>query len=399
MQNEINEFNIKELDISFIATFSQGLFATLTFSTYLVHTPILFELIKMSETEFSMGFVLFGIFNVLTNQLTTRFLLPKIGSTNCLILARLMYAFIPFLIFYFSSYNIFILLSIFWGISIGIQAPNIFTQVAIIEEKTKKILNPVFKSSFSIGFIIGGGISSICMGLEISPIYTTFFTGSVVFISTVTMPFFGLKRKYDIKNDNPRFLLPNIKIITFASINMFIFACMGIIVQWSPLWLVRDLFAPLYLVGSIVILFNIGEIVSNLLASKLIKRFNEKIVGPYFSMLGSIILFLSVVSQNIYIIYLAVIMFGFLISNVMPIVYRQSVKHSHLPIPVTISHVSSIAFTGVIFGPALVGFSAETFGLTFNMYLLGIIMFAISLLMLFIMQNDDQDKNIKSDII
>ena len=392
MQNETNEFNIKELDISFIATFSQGLFATLTFSTYLVHTPILFDLIKMSETEFSMGFVLFGIFNVLTNQLTTRFLLPKIGSTNCLILARLMYAFIPFLIFYFSSYNIFILLSIFWGISIGIQAPNIFTQVAIIEKKTKKILNPVFKSSFSIGFIIGGGISSICMGLEISPIYTTFFTGSFVFISTLTMFFYGLNRKYDIKNDNPRFLFPNIKIITFASINMFIFACMGIIVQWSPLWLVRDLFAPLYLVGSIVILFNFGEIISNLLASKLIKRFNEKIVGPYFAMFGSIILFLSVVSQNIYIIYLAVIMFGFLISNVMPIVYRQSVKHSDLPIPVTISHVSSIAFTGVIFGPALVGFSAETFGLTFNMYLLGIIMFAISILMLLIMQNDDHNK-------
>ena len=398
MQNETNEFNIKELDISFIATFSQGLFATLTFSTYLVHTPILFDLIKMSETEFSMGFVLFGIFNVLTNQLTTRFLLPKIGSTNCLILARLMYAFIPFLIFYFSSYNIFILLSIFWGISIGIQAPNIFTQVAIIEEKTKKILNPVFKSSFSIGFIIGGGISSICMGLEISPIYTTFFTGSFVFISTLTMFFYGLNRKYDIKNDNPRFLFPNIKIITFASINMFIFACMGIIVQWSPLWLVRDLFAPLYLVGSIVILFNFGEIISNLLASKLIKRFNEKIVGPYFAMFGSIILFLSVVSQNIYIIYLAVIMFGFLISNVMPIVYRQSVKHSDLPIPVTISHVSSIAFTGVIFGPALVGFSAETFGLTFNMYLLGIIMFAISILMLLIMQNDDHNKIKKADI-
>ena len=93
-----------------------------------MHTPILFELIKMSETEFSIGFVLFGLFNVLTNQLTTRFLLPKLGSTNCLILARVMYAFIPFLIFYFSSYNIFILLSIFWGISIGIQAPNIFTQ-------------------------------------------------------------------------------------------------------------------------------------------------------------------------------------------------------------------------------------------------------------------------------
>ena len=92
---------------------------------------------------------------------------------------------------------------------------------------------------------------------------------------------------------------------------------------------------------------------------------------------------------------LAVFIFGFLISNVMPIVYRQSIKHSELPIPVTISHVSSIAFTGVIFGPALVGLSAETFGLTFNMYLLGIIMLVISTLMLLIMQNDDLSKNKK----
>ena len=377
--------NEKELDVAFKATFSQGFFATVTFSTYLVYTPILFQLIEMTESEFALGFVLFGIFNVITNQLTTRFLLPKIGSTNCLILARLMYSFIPFLIFYTASYNVFILLSMFWGITIGIQAPNLFTQVAIIEENTKKILNPIFKSSFSIGFIFGGSISSIAMGLQISPVITTFIIGSLVFLSSITMSFFGLKRKYDIQNDNPSFVLPSSKIVMFASINMCIFACMGIIVQWSPLWLVNDLKAPLFLVGSIVILFNLGEIISNIFASKLIRLFNEKIVGPYFAMLGSVILLLSVISQNILIIYVAVILFGFLISNVMPIVNRQSIKFSTYSIPVTMSHVTSISFTGVIFGPALVGLSAEIFGLTFNMYLLGILMFSISLLMLLIM--------------
>ena len=381
--------NEKELDIAFKATFSQGFFATFTFSTYLVHTPILFQLIEMTESEFALGFVLFGIFNVITNQLTTRFLLPKIGSTNCLILARLMYSFIPFLIFYTASYNVFILLSIFWGITIGIQAPNLFTQVAIIEEHTKKILNPIFKSSFSIGFIFGGSISSIAMGLQISPVITTFITGSIVFLSSITMFFYGLKRKYDIQNDNPSFVLPSSKIVMFASINMCIFACMGIIVQWSPLWLVNDLKAPLFLVGSIVILFNLGEIISNIFASTLIRLFNEKIVGPYFAMLGSVILLLSVISQNILIIYVAVILFGFLISNVMPIVNRQSIKFSPYSIPVTMSHVTSISFTGVIFGPALVGLSAEIFGLTFNMYLLGILMFSISSLMLLIMNTSN----------
>jgi len=161
----------------------------------------------------------------------------------------------------------------------------------------------------------------------------------------------------------------------------------GIIVQWSPLWLVNDLNAPLFLVGSIVILFNLGEIISNIFGSKLIRLFNEKIVGPYFAMLGSVILLLSVISENILMIYIAVILFGFLISNVMPIVNRQSIKFSAHPIPVTMSHVTSISFTGVIFGPALVGFSAETFGLTFNMYLLGLLMFSISTLMLFVMSS------------
>ena len=375
----------KELKTAFIATFSQGLFATLTFSTFMVNTPILFELIEMTKTEFSIPLVLFGIFNVITNQLTTRFLLPKIGSTNCLIIARVMYSFIPFYIFYFSNYNIFILVSIFWGISIGIQAPNIFTQVAIIEERTKKILNPIFKSSFNFGFLSGAAISSICLGFDIDPIYTTFFTGLFVFISSLSMYFFGLEKKYDVVNDNPRFAVPNYKIILFASINMFIIAFMGIIVQWSPLWLVTDLSAPIYLVGSIVIFFNAGEIVGNIFASKLIKKFNELIVGPCFAMVGSIILLSSIITQNITIIFLSITIFGFLISNVMPIVFRQAVRHSNNPIPITISHISSIAFVGAIFGPAVVGISAETFGLTFNMYALGAIMFLISLLMYLIM--------------
>ncbi len=383
----------KELKIAFYATFSQGFFATLTFSMFMVNSPILFDIIDMTKTEFSYGLIIFGISNVITNQITTRFLLPKIGSTNCLIIARLLYAYIPFSVFYFSSYNLFIFLSVLWGISIGIQAPNIFTQVAIIEEKTKKILNPIFKSSFNFGFLIGAGIAGFCLGLEIEPVYTTFFVGLFVFLSTFTMYFFGLDKKYDVVNKNPRFSIPNYKIIMFASINMCIIAFMGIIIQWSPLWLVTDLSAPIFLVGSIVILFNIGEIISNIFASKLIKKFGEIIVGPLFAMIGSIILIFSIISQNIIIIFVSITLFGMLISNVMPIVFRQAVKNSTNPIPVTISHVSSIAFIGAIFGPAVVGISAEIYGLTFNMYLLGIIMFCIALLMFFIMS----DKRLKEN--
>ena len=81
---------------------------------------------------------------------------------------------------------------------------------------------------------------------------------------------------------------------------------MGIIIQWSPLWLVTDLSAPIFLVGSIVIFFNIGEIISNMFASKLISKLGEVIVGPCFAMIGSITLVFSIFSQNIIIIFISI---------------------------------------------------------------------------------------------
>ena len=43
--------------------------------------------------------------------------------------------------------------------------------------------------------------------------------------------------------------------------------------------------------------------------------------------------------------------------------------------------------------------SLETFGLTFNIYLFGIFMYTISILMILIMQNSEQDKVANSQLI
>ena len=42
---------------------------------------------------------------------------------------------------------------------------------------------------------------------------------------------------------------------------MLIFASMGIIAQWSSLWLLNDLNAAIFMAGSIVLFFNIGGII------------------------------------------------------------------------------------------------------------------------------------------
>ena len=53
---------------------------------------------------------------------------------------------------------------------------------------------------------------------------------------------------------------------------MLNYATMGIILDWSALWLTKDLLVPLYLGGAIIFAFNIGEISARLIASKMIKK-------------------------------------------------------------------------------------------------------------------------------
>ncbi len=375
----------QRLKISFYTTYSHSVILMVLISLYFVYTPSILENLQIGETQFAFALTLFGIFNVITNQIASRYLIPKIGTTNCLILARISIAFLPFLVFYYSNYYIFLAIHSFWGIIVGIQAPSLFTQVAIVEERTRLILNPIFKSSFSVGSLIGAGLASLFLGIKLTPLNIFFYLGIFYSLSSITLYFYGLPRKYDVNEKTPNFSIPSKIVLFYGIINMMFFASIGIIIQWSSLWLIRDILAPIFIAGFIIVFFNLGEIFSNIYASRLIIKFNEKIVGPYFSIAGSIILFLSILSMNLYIILPSLIIFGFLTSNLLPISIRQAIKYSKEPLPKTISHISSIGFSGLIFGPAIVGYSAERFGLTFNMYLLCIVFFLISCFMIFLM--------------
>jgi MFS family permease len=148
---------------------------------------------------------------------------------------------------------------------------------------------------------------------------------------------------------------------------------MGIILDWSALWLTKDLLVPLYLGGSVIVAFNVGEISARLIASKMIEKTNEKLVGGYLSISAGIILFISILTSNFYIIIFGILLFGFGTANFIAVIYRQAIRITDEPIALTVANLVTLGFAGFIFGPALVGYLAEYLGLTFNMYLLSLI--------------------------
>ena len=105
----------------------------------------------------------------------------------------------------------------------------------------------------------------------------------------------------------------------------------------------------------------------------MIKKLSEKFVGGYLSIAAGLVLFVSILTSNFYLIVIGMLLFGFGTANFIAIIFRLAIRVTDEPINLTVANLITLGFSGFIFGPALVGYLAEYLSLTFNMYLLSVV--------------------------
>ena len=340
---------------------------------YFVYIPWNAERLQITEAEIGIGLLVFGISNLIGNQTSGRLIVPRIGTKNSIALGLLGIAYCPLFLILSSSYLWFLLVYVPFGFFVGLFAPSAQSQISMIESKTSVILTPLYHGAFSVGSLVGAFSAFFTIKYIDNPPLIFLITGTMLILGSLTIYIFGLSKSFEALEKTPKFKLPKNSILIFGLLMMMNYATMGIVLDWSALWLTKDLLIPLYLGGSIIIAFNIGEIMSRLVASKMIKKTSDKFIGGYLSILAGIVLFLSILTTNFYVIVFGTLLFGFGTANFIAIIYRQAIKITDEPIALTVANLVTLGFSGFIFGPALVGYLAEYLGLTFNMYLMCIV--------------------------
>ena len=344
-----------------------------TLGIYFVYIPWNLERLQLVETDLGLWLFIFGIVNLISNQLTGRIIVPKIGTKNIIMIGTTIVAFCPYLLVKVDTYLNFMLVAFPFGAAIGFIIPSNQTQISNIESKTKKIYTPMYQAFFSAGSLSGALMAAYVIRKDVHPEITFGVMAILILLSVVFIYFFGLPRREDSNDQISKFKFPKKQILIFGLLMMFNFATIGIIIDWSSLWLTKDLMAPLFLGGLVIVFFNSGEIVARLMANTFIKYLGEKVVGGYLSVIGASILFISILTANLFFIIPALVLFGLFTANFIAIVIRQAIKVSTDPISLTVSNLTTLGFSGFIFGPAIVGYTAQYLGLTFNMYVLCII--------------------------
>ena len=338
-------------------------------------TPWNMERLSIDESDLSYAILLFGIFFIISNQIAGRILVPKYGTKLVMTLAFPIVTFSALLTVISSSYFYFLLTFISGGIGWGASGPIGGIHSQLIERHFKKIITPYYAMGFNLGILLGGGLAGLIMRNNYEP-YISFTILS--FLSILVSSFvysYGLPRDLDFKGEGEKFKLPETNVLLFGFLLFFVFGSGGIIMDWSTLWLSKDLNTPLYLASMGLIFFSIGGIFANLFSNSLINFFTEKVVGCHFVMIGAAIMFLSLLTNNFYIILGVLCIYGFAIANLVPIIIRQAVKQSNESIPMTVTNLITIGLSSTMILPAGIGFLAETYSLTLNMYLLTFVVF------------------------
>ena len=373
MDQAVSSEQSKAYDNGICATFLGAFLVLFQIGIYFVYIPWNAERLQITEAEIGMGLFAFGILNLIGNQISGRLIVPKIGTKNSIVIGLLGIAYCPLLLILSPNYYWFLISFMPFGFFVGLFSPSSQSQISMIESKTSRILTPLYHAAFSFGSLMGAFSAFFTIRYIDNPILIFSVTGTLLVIGAILIYKFGLNKSFETLEKTPKFKLPKKAILIFGILMMLNYATMGIILDWSALWLTKDLLIPLYLGGAVIFAFNIGEISARLIASKMINKGSEKLVGGYLSIAAGVILFFSILTSNFYIIVFGMLLFGFGTANFIAIIFRLAIRITDEPIGLTVANLITLGFAGFIFGPALVGYLAEFLSLTFNMYLLSVV--------------------------
>ena len=361
-----------ELSRNLILTRASIWLAMTLVAVWFVFIPWKIHQISISESDFGFILMSFGIGSLASIQISNRFLLTRFAPELMIKVGLLSFPIIFFIWTTSQSYMALLVLALPISISFGVLNSSVVSATASYEKKLGRKLMPFHMACFSIGGLTG----TILGGLLLRNFETEEYAllSASLFVLLLALALARLKTVHHAPPKQSKTAQNTSRLAIFLGILAALnFGTVGIIMDWSALWLTRDLGVALALGGIIIFAFNSGEIISRIFGEHLLVRYGDRTVGVTFTLIGCFVLLLTLQAGNVPVIIFGFFVFGLLTSNFFPVLLGLGVTSNDAETQKNVGDINLIAFTGFVFGPTIVGFLAETYSINLIMHLLAIL--------------------------
>lgn len=314
--------------------------------------PLTKQRLNLEEGRIGTVLLAFGLGSLL--------MMPLSGSLAARYGARKVfcYAFISILLTLpaltmISSFPLLMLVLFLFGAGIGAMDVVVNIHAVHVEKHLKRPIMSGMHALFSLGGLIGAGTVSLLLSLNLIPILCIFLVMvllGIVMLRTQT----GLLKIIE-KDDAPLFVLPQGKVIFLGIFCCIAYLVEGSMLDWSGILLNIQYHLPLNQAGLGYTAFAITMTIGRFLGDFTIKRLGEKNVFFGSSLATLIGLILLVSSTQLWGAILAFLIIGLGISNLAPLLFTASGQQEKMSDTAAVAAVSTMGYTGILLGPALIG--------------------------------------------
>jgi MFS family permease len=292
----------------------------------------------------------------------TGWMIIKNGSRRITLVAVILYCvFVP-LIPFMPGLPALLVLYMIMGMTTGMLDVAMNAQAVMVERAYQKPIMTSFHAYFSIGMFIGAvsGALFTDFGFDMASHFSTIVVLSLMGAFWVSRNLIYDKPDLQGKDEGgPLFRIPTKALI---GVGVIAFCCMmgeGAMSEWSVNYMEKIAQTPKedapYALSAFAAAMTIGRIFGDRLRAKYGDT-NLIVTGGITASVG---LGLAVIFPETYIAIAGFFLVGLGLSTIVPIAYSIAGNSRDLPSGVGISMVTTVGYSGFLFGPPIIGFIAD----------------------------------------
>jgi MFS family permease len=232
------------------------------------------------------------------------------------------------------------------------------TVAGMLEKKHNRRFMSTCHAMYSIGGGLGAGFAALCFSLHIET-----NTQAIIMAITVGLVILLLEKYYRAHNyfiqSGTSLQLPGKSVVGLAFICLVLFMTEGCVLDWSSIYLKRDLQVPLYAISLGYAGFAIAMTIGRLNGDIIIPKLGEKKIVVAGVLLAAAGILLASIGSFTPLVIIGFVFTGFGCSCVVPVLFSASAKIPGVSAVQGFGMVTSGGLIGFVLGPSVIGFISE----------------------------------------
>lgn len=264
-----------------------------------------------------------------------------------------------------------------FGAGIGAMDVVVNIHAVRVEKLAERPIMSGFHALFSIGGIAGSGIASLLLSYGFTPLLTVSLLIAGVLLLLLRTA--GRLLREPESTDAPLFVLPKGIVILLGFLCFIAYIMEGAMLDWSGILLTSENHVNAQHAGIGYILFACAMTAGRLSGDCLIKAFGSFRIFLFGSLIATLGYGCVIVGGHLMIMLAGFFLVGCGLSNLVPILFTAVGRQQVMPGALAVAAISSIGYSGILLGPALIGAVAHLYSLAWAFMLVMILSLCLPL--------------------